>query len=278
MRTALGENNASGIVEEAAWNNALQNPARIVAIKTGGGTTVWLKKSTGAEGAFGRWVLTKFSKLLKLPMLNAVNQAGGSEAIATEARRLSELGNAGVKVPELLWQNDEMILISDLGRRFTSYLKRHRNDHQIKLDAIDQVFSTLSELHRNGQYLSQAFARNITILENVDGISIGFIDFEDDPLETMSLENAQARDLLLLIYSLSKYFDNCQMEYQERVTAQFISLPESIKQQLRRFVSKFGWLGKLPGKRRFGNGYWRLTTITDVIKVGLRESLKGSVK
>ncbi|MCF6262471.1 MAG: hypothetical protein L3J24_02640 [Xanthomonadales bacterium] len=258
-------------ISEAVWNNALQNPARIVAIKAEATPTVWLKKSTTVEGAFGRWVLTKFSNILKLPMLQAVHQPGGREAIATEASRLQALAVAGVQVPELLWQNEEMVLISDLGRKLTNYLKQHRNNHQIKLDVVKQVFTALSELHNSGQYLSQAFARNVTVLENADEISIGFIDFEDDPLETMSLENAQARDLLLLIYSLSTYFDNCQSEYQALVTAQIFPLPENIKQQLRCFMSKFSWLSKLPGKGRLGNGYWRLTVITNVLRAGLEE-------
>lgn len=260
-------------IPAAVWRSALQNPSRIVSLTDGNGEPVWLKKSTTVQGASGRWVLTKFSHFLKLPMLNAVRQPGGREAIATEAKRMLELAAAGVRVPKLLWQNDEMILISDLGRRFTNYLKQYQNEPQVMLVAITQAFAALAEIHQSGQYLSQAFARNITMVENADGISIGFIDFEDDPLETMSLENAQARDLLLLIYSLSKSVDNCQPEFQALVTAQIAPLPNSIKQQLRRFVSKFGWLGKLPGKRRFGNGYWRLTSITTVLKVGLEKAV-----
>lgn len=255
-----------GIVE-SVWKDALENPSRIIALE-GDGAVVWLKKVTPAEGSFGRWVLTKFSQLLKLPMLTAVHQPGGQEAIATEARRLQQLHDAGIHVPRLLWQSDEMILMSDLGRRFTNYLKQHRNDTERKIAVIKQVFEALNELHSKGQYLSQAFARNITLIENENSLSVGFIDFEDDPINTMSLENAQARDLLLLIYSLSKYIDNCQQEYQTLVSAQIEPLPEAIKIQLKRFVSKFSWLEKLPGKRRFGNGYWRLTMIPAVLRAG----------
>ncbi|MBE9548811.1 MAG: hypothetical protein IMF09_05330 [Proteobacteria bacterium] len=254
-------------ITESAWQSALENPSRIVTIEVGE-SRVWLKKITPAEGDFGRRLLTKFSKYLDLPMLSAVHQPGGCEALATEAGRLQQLHAAGINVPRLLWQSDEMILMSDLGRRFTNYLKQHRDNPELKIAAIRQAFKALNNLHGRGQYLSQAFARNITVIENEEGLEIGFIDFEDDPLATMSLENAQARDLLLLVYSLSKYIDNCQQQYQSLVSAQIEPLADDIKLQLKQFVNKFGWLEKLPGKRRFGNGYWRLTMIPAVLRAG----------
>lgn len=258
-------------IPTAVWKDALENPSRILAIEVDD-STVWLKKTTAAEGDFGRWVLTRFSKCLKLPMLTAVHQPGGQVALATEADRLRQLYAAGINVPRLLWQSEEMILMSDLGRRFTNYLKQHRDNPELKIAAIRQVFESLNDLHGRGHYLSQAFARNITVIENEAGLEVGFIDFEDDPLATMSLENAQARDLLLLVYSLSKYIDNCQQEYQSLVSAQIKPLPEAIKLQLKQFVRKFGWLEKLPGKRRFGNGYWRLTMISTVLRAGTEDT------
>ena len=52
-------------------------------------------------------------------------------------------------------------------------------------------------VHARGQYLSQCFARNIIVSDDFRGM----IDFEDDPLEVMTLEQAQARDWLIFLQS-----------------------------------------------------------------------------
>lgn len=40
-----------------------------------------------------------------------------------------------------------------------------------------------------------------------DSSCVGFIDFEEDPLEVMSLPQAQARDWLMFAFGMAKYYD-----------------------------------------------------------------------
>ena len=60
----------------------------------------------------------------------------------------------------------------------------------------------LVELHARDQYLSQAFARNFIAC----GDHLAMIDFEDDPLEVMTLEQAQARDWLAYLHASALAF------------------------------------------------------------------------
>jgi hypothetical protein len=53
-------------------------------------------------------------------------------------------------------------------------------------------------VHVRGQHLSQAFDRNL--VQCPDGV-IGYIDFEDDPAEVMTLAECQARDWLSYLHS-----------------------------------------------------------------------------
>ena len=60
------------------------------------------------------------------------------------------------------------------------------------------VQAAIAAVHARGAYLSQAFARNL--MHCPDGV-IGFIDFEDDPGETLSIAECQARDWLSYLHS-----------------------------------------------------------------------------
>jgi hypothetical protein len=63
----------------------------------------------------------------------------------------------------------------------------------------------IQQVHRAGQYLSQAFARNL-VWSPEHGP--GAIDFEDDPISTMSLTQAQIRDWLPYFFSTAIHFEN----------------------------------------------------------------------
>jgi tRNA A-37 threonylcarbamoyl transferase component Bud32 len=70
-------------------------------------------------------------------------------------------------------------------------------------DLVARGTRALVQVHRSGAYLGQAVARNIVLT----GSGVGFIDFEEDPLEVMSLGEAQARDWLLFSSSIARYYE-----------------------------------------------------------------------
>ena len=79
------------------------------------GVRVWLKRAGPRHGMAGYRALGLLARLLRLPVLTPVPNRGGRAAIATEVRRLQELGQHGIAVPQVLATAEEGFLMADLG-------------------------------------------------------------------------------------------------------------------------------------------------------------------
>ncbi len=128
-----------------------------------------------------------------LPLLKTAPAHGGARAQRIEVERLRRLAEAGAPVPKLLHVDAEYFVQSWAGARRLDQLL-------LQDDALlwwQRGMRTLLALHARGQYLSQAFARNFVASDD----TLTLIDFEDDPLEVMTLPQAQARDWLAYLHS-----------------------------------------------------------------------------
>jgi tRNA A-37 threonylcarbamoyl transferase component Bud32 len=141
-------------------------------------------------------LLNGFARLAGLPLLGATPAHGGARAQQIELRRLQQLASAGVPVPQVLHVDDDFFVQSFVGeQRLDALLQRP--------DAAlwwQRGLRALVALHAQGQYLSQAFARNFI----ASGDRLVMIDFEDDPLEVLTLHQAQARDWLAYLHSSAR--------------------------------------------------------------------------
>jgi tRNA A-37 threonylcarbamoyl transferase component Bud32 len=164
---------------------------------TGEGSVV-VKGQRAARPAWRYRLLNGFAQLIGLQGLKAAPAHGGARAQAIEVERLRSLAAAGVAVPRLLHVDDEFFVQSWLGDA--------RLDHLLQRDDAlvwwQRGLSTLLDVHARGQYLSQAFARNFIAV----GDTLAMIDFEDDPLEAMTLDEAQARDWLAYLHATALAF------------------------------------------------------------------------
>ncbi|APW38943.1 hypothetical protein RD110_18465 [Rhodoferax koreense] len=127
---------------------------------------------------------------LKVPLRD-----GGPEAQQVEVRRLAELRAAGVRVPTLMHVEpgffvQEYLTGPDLSRE----LSRGAGD---RLAVWQQGVAAVQAVHSRQECLSQAFARNFIVTPE----GIAAIDHEEDPLEVVSLPQAQARDWLFYLHS-----------------------------------------------------------------------------
>ena len=160
--------------------------------------SVIVKGKRAARSAWRYRLLNGFAAAVGLALLRAAPAHGGARAQAIEVARLQSLAAAGVAVPQLLHVDDGFFVQSWLGDA--------RLDHLLKRDgAFDwwqRGLRTLVDLHARGQYLSQAFARNFIAV----GDTLAMIDFEDDPLEVMTLDQAQARDWLAYLHASALAF------------------------------------------------------------------------
>lgn len=178
---------------------------------------VWLKKAQPARGPLLYWMLNHVASLLRMPWLKAsLSARGGALGIAVEVRRLQQLHAAGVRVPRVLAATDGAFVMDDISadcgksvvlqNAMTDANLAHAPQEVLALFTLG--LNALLALHRKDQYLSQAFARNMVLNERQE---LGFIDFEDDPAEVMSLTDCKTRDLFCYLQSTAWPLAQAQM-------------------------------------------------------------------
>lgn len=158
--------------------------------------SVLVKGQRAARPAWRYRLLNGFAQAAGLPLLRAAPAHGGARAQQIEVSRLRSLASAGVPVPQVLHVEAEFFVQSWLGAdRLDTLLQQ---EHAARW--WQRGLRSLVALHARDQYLSQAFARNFI----ASGEQLAMIDFEDDPLEAMPLDQAQARDWLTYLHSSAR--------------------------------------------------------------------------
>lgn len=248
---------------------ALQTPN--VASYRLGPEQVWLKKA-GPRHSMARYrVLGLLAWLTRLQVLRPVPNLGGSTAIATEARRLHSLAALGLRVPEVLAQQPEGLLLRHLGRpgeatpSFDGEMQAaSAAGPQAVLARWQEGLAALQAVHARGACLSQAFARNL--VRCPDGV-LGFIDFEDDPLASLPLALCQARDALCYVHSTALYLREAGALPEARaVWAHWLAeQPVALGALLVTTAQRLAWLRHLPQDRRWGRDLQRARAAYDLL-------------
>ncbi len=175
--------------------------------------------------------------------LKAVPVHGESQSQAIEIMRLRALYGAGLPVPQVLHVAPDYFVMSYLGDRDMALTLREQGVQAwgLWMAAMEQLL----RVHAQGQYLSQCFARNIIVSDRFHGL----IDFEDDPLEVMTLVEAQARDWL--IYLQSTLFNLGAEAAQVDAALRDVLGREAapVRSVLRHAARRLGWLRWLPTNR-----------------------------
>ncbi len=125
-------------------------------------------------------------------------QAGNSATFETETiRRLAALG---VRVPEILHEDDDYFVMSNVGLSLEQYLKKHPDEREL---LIDKAAAELRRFHDVGCAHGGAQIKNLTVRDG----EIHFIDFETSvPAERLA--EFQLRDLFLFLLSLERHGHN----------------------------------------------------------------------
>jgi len=126
-----------------------------------------------------------------------------------------------------------------------------RHYFKICLNGIKQV-------HLKKQYLSQGFVRNIVKIK--DSEEVGFIDFEDDPIQVLSLEQAQARDLLLFVNSTARFFVKDEEFFNQQIHEFVKGHNQQVIDYIKETNKKLFWITKLPFQKLLGHDYQKLKT------------------
>ncbi|MCL7714389.1 serine/threonine protein phosphatase [Stenotrophomonas mori] len=165
------------------------------------GQRAWLKHYGESSRALALGLLNFVARRFRLDALRPPPHRGGAQAREVEARRLLELKAQGVNVPAVIGEGKAALLLEHTGASFNTCLREADAAGRDRLVAA--AIAAIASAHRDGAYFGQPLPRNMTW----DGHSVGFIDFEEDPLEVMDLDRAQARDWLMFGYGVAKYYE-----------------------------------------------------------------------
>ena len=177
------------------------------------GQRAWLKQYGESSRALALGLLRFIANRFQLDALRPPPHRGGDAARETEARRLAELLAQGVNVPHVIGSGHAALVLGDNGSSFNTCLRQADDAGRDVLVAA--AMQAIANAHRSGAYFGQPLPRNLTW----DGQNIGFIDFEEDPLEVMDLAQAQARDWLMFGYGVAKYYADRPQRLQAMMAA-----------------------------------------------------------
>ena len=166
------------------------------------GQRAWLKYYGEGSRAFALGLLNLVAHRFGMDALRPPPHRGGEQARDIEARRLAELREQGVNVPAVIGEGRAALLLEHTGDSFNQCMRDADDAGRDRL--VKAAMATLADAHARGAYLGQPLPRNMTW----DGENVGFLDFEEDPLEVMDLPTAQARDWLMFGYDVAKYYDH----------------------------------------------------------------------
>ncbi|MFT3805334.1 hypothetical protein [Arenimonas sp.] len=201
------------------------------------GVRAWRKRYEYEPRRWRLALLRRFVDLLGIESLRPPAMLPPAQARATEKAMIQRLQGLGCLVPQILAEDEEAIVISDLGATLASACKRE-SDAQARANLVASGFDALADLHAQGGWLNQAFARNLTVSDG----RIGFIDLDQDPTTVMSLEAAQARDLLLYAYSTARFFESDLRAYSVLVSQPLAREPQIARQQFEDALRRLSWL------------------------------------
>ncbi|QIL82108.1 hypothetical protein G7047_20885 [Diaphorobacter sp. HDW4A] len=238
------------------------------------GRRVWIKRTGPLVPAWRYRILRVLRVLLDEPVLGPVVNHGGREAIATEIRRLKDLAARGIRVPQLLAEEQDGFVMSHLGLPDQDV---HSLGNVIRAvvpqgtDAIlplwQQGLAMIDQVHRSGTVLSQAFARNMVVCP--DG-ELACVDFEDDPLAVLPMGVCQVRDALCYTHSTAVYLSHAGALLPARAHWQeWLTHPErspEFKQVLSNTLRRMRWLRHLPANRKLGRDTERLRAMWDLME------------
>jgi tRNA A-37 threonylcarbamoyl transferase component Bud32 len=191
------------------------------------GRQAW-RKQYEAQGRHKRMaVLRWLAGGLGMNALLAPAPLSPIEACATEREMIQRLRQHDVLVPQILDAGDDYLVLSDVGTIF-SVACRQTACVEMRLNLLRKAFHAINNLHACGGYLSQAFARNLTVLHG----RIGFIDLEEDPEKVMPLPAAQARDILFFVHSTARFMSDAPQRYEALLKTCLEHIPEDIRAEI----------------------------------------------
>jgi tRNA A-37 threonylcarbamoyl transferase component Bud32 len=215
---------------------------------------VWHKRYEDERSSLLRLLQCTAASALSLEWLRPTCVGSAAQLAATEKRFIQRLQSRSVRAPQIVSESENSLTLGDLGPTLSALCK-NESDPARRLHYIKNALQAISEVHQKDLCLNQSFARNICI-ENGE---VGFIDFECDPLEVMSLSVAQARDIIYFVYSTARFVEDDADVYQSFLEKIINDESLEVKKVLESAfikLKKIAWLVSLLDKKF--SAFWRV--------------------
>lgn len=169
---------------------------------------VWLKHYGNKSRRLTLGLLDRLARSLSIEALRPPPHYCGEKALGNEMRRVREMQDADVNVPDVIGHGRATLLLSDIGASLSSCLKKASSDQVARDRMVRMAVEAIADVHAKDLYLGNPVPRNMTF----DNQCIGFLDFEEDPGEIMASSVAQSRDWLLFVHGVARYYPNQHVE------------------------------------------------------------------
>ncbi len=204
------------------------------------GQRLWVKTVAAPRLRSSVLMQKTIATIFGLPMLQPARNRGGAQGLADEAAALRELAAAGFPVPPVIACTSDWLVLGDAGEAMENKLNSLRDrapDDCWRL--IAAAGALLARLHGAGLWHGGAQIRNFSWRHDAPGL----LDFEDHDLPGMSLAEKQARDLLLFVYSLTRYDrDPTRRRLPELVDGLLASATPEVLASIRCLRRRMAWL------------------------------------
>ncbi|MBW3097684.1 serine/threonine protein phosphatase [Pseudohoeflea coraliihabitans] len=198
------------------------------------GHVVWIKRYDLGHNRLIKRSWARLSALMPVPAMRSSPPLDPAGSVHRETRKIHAFRQAGLGVPDVLFSNDETLVLSDAGRICERELMRlEAAGKEGAYDALlIRLASALGEVHRRGLCHGRPHPRDMFLAADDQ---IGFFDFEEEPEAVMPMRTAQARDVWLLFLQICTVARTPQTPGLA-FDAYLVDQPDGILDELRRFL------------------------------------------
>jgi tRNA A-37 threonylcarbamoyl transferase component Bud32 len=229
-------------LEIAAIHAALKQNTQRTFVHNLGLKKVFIKCARKTRLPFGALAIRYFLKIFGVDYLGVGVRYGGLYSFDCEITALKTFRDMGMHVPKILYQENNLLVLELLQGDNVDNLMRDKN---LVLDLWHESLMTISKMHQMKLCHSQCFARNLVWANN----KVHLIDLEENPLDSMTLPQAQARDFIYFLLSTLWRFESYTSQLQ--IWKEMMEdIDSSVPQILNRIARKFAWLRYFPQNRK----------------------------
>lgn len=182
---------------------------------------VWLKVLGPKPHRPMQYLLRGLMSFLPAAALGRTPSGKGGDTLLRQAEQAETLRRSGFHTPETIFVNRSFFITADAGITLDKMLQRLAKDSASSTEIekfraiVAAATDEIARLHAAGLAHGRPKMRDIAWMQNDAGEArIVLIDLEERPWETMSMSDAQARDIVLWLVDLCSHDLTREMAHQ----------------------------------------------------------------